>query len=77
MQLKRQDLDGAERSLREAVKHGGGELAVAHYYLGGIYWGRKDYRRAADELETYLRLAPDAENAARVRATVKELRSKI
>lgn len=75
--LKRQDLDGAEKSLTAAVKHGGGEMAVAHYYLGGIYWGRKDYRRAADELETYLRLAPDAENAARVRATIKELRSKI
>jgi Flp pilus assembly protein TadD len=75
--LKRQDLDGAEKSLREAVKHGGAEMAVAHYYLGGVYWGRKEYRRAADELETYLRLAPDAGNAARVRATIKELRSKI
>ena len=52
------------------------ELAKAHYYLGGIYWGNREYSRAADELETYLRLAPHAPEAAKVRETIKELRSK-
>jgi len=74
--LKRQDLDAAEKALQEAVRLGRDEIPVAHKYLGGIYWGRKDYQRAADELETYLRLAPDAEDASRLRATVKELRGK-
>jgi Tfp pilus assembly protein PilF len=74
--LKRRETDEAERELRAAVTTGGGEIAAAHYYLGGIYWGRQDYKRAADELETYLRLAPDAPEAARVRSTVKELRAK-
>jgi Flp pilus assembly protein TadD len=74
--IKRRDLAEAERQFKEAVGRGGGEIALAHYYLGGIYWGRQDYRRAADELETYLRLAPDAPDAVRVRSTVKELRAR-
>jgi Tfp pilus assembly protein PilF len=74
--LKRHELDGAEKELKSAIEFGGDHIAVAHYYLGGIYWGRQDKKRAADELETYLRLAPDAADAARVRATIKELRAK-
>lgn len=74
--LKGHDLDAAEQEMREAVRLGRGEIALAHKYLGGIYWGRHQYQQAADELETYLRLAPEAEDAARLRATVKELRTK-
>ncbi|MDT5296584.1 MAG: hypothetical protein QOJ76_3464 [Acidobacteriota bacterium] len=74
--LKRHELDGAEKELKSAIEFGGDQIAVAHYYLGGIYWGRQDHKHAADELETYLRLAPDAADAARVRSTIKELRSK-
>lgn len=74
--LKRRALDEAEASLQNAIKNGGESMALAHYYLGGIYWGRKEYGRAADELEIYLRLEPEAENAKRVRATIKELRKK-
>ena len=74
--LKRHDLDGGEKELKSAVTLGGGEMALAHYYLGGIYWSRHEYKQAADELETYLRLAPNAEDAAKTRATIKELRAK-
>jgi Tfp pilus assembly protein PilF len=75
--IKRREMAEAEKELRAAVAAGGpGGVAAAHYYLGGIYWGRQDYRRAAEELETYLRLAPNAPEAERVRATVKELRAK-
>jgi Flp pilus assembly protein TadD len=68
----------AERELKSAIELGGNQLAVAqsHYYLGGLYWRKRDYRRAADELETYLRLAPNAPGAERVRVTIKELRAK-
>jgi protein O-GlcNAc transferase len=69
-------LDEAEKELQRAVTLGGDQIGLAHYYLGGIYWGRREYRRAADELETYLKLAPQAPDAERVRNTIKELRSK-
>lgn len=66
----------AEKELRRAIDLAGTQLGLAHYYLGGIYWGRGEYRHAADELETYLRLTPNAEDAERVRGTIIELRSK-
>jgi tetratricopeptide (TPR) repeat protein len=80
----------AERELKSAVESSGNQLGLAHYYLGGLYWkmaeeidpardhDRKllEYRRAADELETYLRLTPDAPDAERVRGTIKQLRAK-
>jgi regulator of sirC expression with transglutaminase-like and TPR domain len=51
-------------------------VAVAHKYLGGIYWGLRDYKRAANELETYLKLVPKAADAERTRAAIKDLRTK-
>jgi tetratricopeptide (TPR) repeat protein len=66
----------AEKELRLAIDLGGAQIGLAHYYLGGIYWGRGEYRQAADELETYLRLTPNAQDADRVRGTIRELRSK-
>ena len=66
----------AEKELRRAVELGGSQLGLAHKYLGGIYWRSGEYRHAADELETYLRLTPNAHDGERVRATIKELRSK-
>lgn len=74
IQLKR--LEEAEKELQRAVKLGDAEVSLAHYYLGGIYWGWRKYREAADELEMYLRLTPQAANAEQVRHTIKELRSK-
>ncbi len=74
--LKRNSYEEAERALQSAIASGGESIAMAYYYLGGIYWGKHEYRKAADALETYLRLAPQAENAARLRATIKELRAK-
>jgi len=29
-----------------------GETALAHYYLGGIHWRKREYEQAADEFET-------------------------
>jgi Tfp pilus assembly protein PilF len=52
------------------------KLAQAHRYLGGIYWGRQNYRQAADELEKYLKLAPKASDAEKIRETIKQLREK-
>lgn len=69
--------DEAEKELRRAIETGGTSLSQAHYYLGGIYWRKKEYNRAVEELETYLRLVPNAPDAERIRATIKDLRTKI
>ncbi len=66
----------AQKELETAASSGKQEVAMAHRYLGGIYWGRNDHKRAADELEVYLKLEPKAPDAERTRAAIKELRSK-
>lgn len=74
--IRRREFEEAEKELKTAVEVGGDEVPYAHRYLGGLYWNRHAYKQAADELETYLKLVPDARDAPRLRATVKELRSK-
>lgn len=66
----------AEKELKTAIESSNDQLSIAHYYLGGLYWQIRQYHRAAEELETYLRLAPNAPDAQRVRGTIKELRAK-
>lgn len=66
----------AEAELRRAIELGGPKASQAHYFLGGLYWKAGNFRQAADELETYLKLEPKAANADKVKTTVKELRSK-
>lgn len=68
--------DEAETELRRALTIGGDNLSLPHYYLGGIYWHKGEHKRAADELEKYLQLAPKAHDSERIRATIKDLRSK-
>jgi Tfp pilus assembly protein PilF len=67
----------AETMLQKAVAIGGDKAAKAHYFLGGIYWRAREYPRAADELERYLQLDPKAANAEKIRATIKDLRTKL
>lgn len=66
----------AERELLQAVKLGGERpaTALAHRYLGALYNERGDDARAASALETYLRLAPDARDAAQVRAILEGMK---
>ncbi|HKZ01849.1 MAG TPA: tetratricopeptide repeat protein [Pyrinomonadaceae bacterium] len=70
------DYDQAEKELVRAIRLGGTNIGLAHYYLGGLYWRKKEYKLAADELELFLRQSPNSPEAARVRQTIKELRSK-
>ena len=74
--MSEQKFDGARPEFEEAIKNGGDKLALAHKYLGGIYWRNKKYREAADELEKYLKLEPNVDEAAKIRDTIKELRHK-
>jgi Tfp pilus assembly protein PilF len=68
--------DEAGKELQSALHIGGDNLPLPHYYLGGIYWRNGEHKRAADELEKYLQLVPKAPGAERLRATIKDLRSK-
>lgn len=66
----------AQKELEMAAASGKAEVAMAHKYLGGIYMGNKDYKRAADELELYLKLTPKAPDAEKLKSTIKDLRSR-
>lgn len=68
--------DDAEQELLRALTVGGPRLGLPRFYLGGIYWQRREYQKAAAELEKYLESAPTAPNAEKVRGTIKELRAK-
>jgi tetratricopeptide (TPR) repeat protein len=69
-------LDEAQQELETAISTGGENLAQAHRFLGGLYWKKSEYRRAIDELESYLRLTPNAPDAELVRDTISKLRAK-
>ena len=69
-------LDDAEQELLKATASKSVEVAQAHRYLGGIYWGKRDYKKAVDELETYLRLVPNAADGEKIRQIIKDLRVK-
>jgi Flp pilus assembly protein TadD len=66
----------AEKEFKSAIDSSSNQLPLAHYYLGGLYWRRNQYGLAADELETYLRLAPNTQDAEKIRGTIKTLRAK-
>ena len=68
--------DEAQQELETAISTGGENLAQAHRYLGGLYWKKNDYGRAIGELESYLRLTPNAPDAELVRDTIRQLRAK-
>jgi predicted Zn-dependent protease len=74
--VKQRKLDEGEKELTRAASSNREDISMAHYYLAGIYWGKRDYKRAADELETYLKLTPKAPDAEKIRGTIKDLRSK-
>jgi Tfp pilus assembly protein PilF len=64
----------AETELQHALKLGGPSTPLAHRYLGALYFDRGDDARAAAALTEYLRLAPDAADAAQVRAILAGLK---
>lgn len=65
----------AEKELLSSVKLGGDEMKEAHRYLAIIYSSRGDKKRAANELKTYLRLAPTTPDAEQLRSVIKQLES--
>lgn len=66
--------DEAELELNSAIRLGGDQMKEAHRYLGAIYHARGDDPRAISQLETYLRIAPNADDAESVRQLIKQLK---
>jgi Tfp pilus assembly protein PilF len=69
-------LDEANKELEMAIASHSTEVALAHRYLGGVLLEKRDYRRAADQLETYLKLQPKAADSEVLQQKIKELRNK-
>ena len=75
--LRQSKFEESEKELLTATQANAAQLGMANYYLGGIYWRKKDYPRAVEQLEKYLASTPNAPDAERVRATIKDFRSRI
>jgi tetratricopeptide (TPR) repeat protein len=67
--------DEAEKEFQLAIKLGGNEMNEAHRMLANMYLANDDYKRAADELEIYLRLTPKASDAEHLRQVLAQLKS--
>lgn len=76
VQTKLGRMDIAEQAFLKAIEIGGNRAAKAHYMLAGVYWATQDYKRAADQLELYLKLDPSAKDAMKTRESISELRKK-
>jgi Flp pilus assembly protein TadD len=71
--------DEAQKELTESLSLGGEPMAAsfkeAHRLLAIIYSIRGDRKRQAAELEAYLKLAPDAPDAEKIRELIRQLRA--
>ena len=76
MLIKFKAYEEARKELELAISNGGENLALAHKFLGGVYMSTHKNKEAADELEKYLKLEPKAPDADKIKASVKDLRSK-
>ncbi|MDQ3816486.1 MAG: tetratricopeptide repeat protein [Acidobacteriota bacterium] len=68
--------DEAEKELQRAIAIGGEEANLAHRYLGALYIELGERERAITELETYLKLMPNAQDANQIREIIKGLLEK-
>jgi tetratricopeptide (TPR) repeat protein len=64
----------AEKELLASVELGKEEMKEAHRLLAIIYTSRGARKQAADELEAYLKLAPDAPDAEKLKDMIRQLR---
>jgi tetratricopeptide (TPR) repeat protein len=69
-------LSGAVAALLKADQFSNGKFADAHFQLARVYKDQNKFRESAEALEAYLKLRPDAENAAEIRQIIKTLRER-
>jgi tetratricopeptide (TPR) repeat protein len=72
--VKTRKYDEAQTELEFAVKNGGGNIALAHRFLGGLYQRANRNKEAAEEFETYLKLDPKVKDAEIIRGMIQKLR---
>ena len=65
----------ARSELLKALELSGGKSLGAHLQLARLYEKIGERRKAAEELEQYLKLAPDDKRAENIRAAIKALRN--
>ncbi|MEJ7623852.1 MAG: tetratricopeptide repeat protein [Pyrinomonadaceae bacterium] len=74
-QRKNKDYPDAEKSMIRAKKLSGNKLADASWNLALLYvYNIKDKRRAAEELENYLKIRPDHPNADQLKKLISQFR---
>ena len=66
----------AEQALRQALKIDAEAAMTAHVYMADIYTRDRQYKQAADELQTYIRARPNAPNADRLKKMEADLRGR-
>jgi tetratricopeptide (TPR) repeat protein len=64
----------AEKELLASLELGKEDMKEAHRLLAIIYSSRGAKKQAADELETYLKLAPNASDAEQLKETIRKLK---
>jgi len=69
-------LDEGQTELENSLKSNSPEVALAHRYLAGIFLERREYNRAADELDVYLKLVPKAADFDLLSRKAHELRDR-
>ncbi len=74
--LRQHDVEGAEKSVREAIRlDRSGHMPRAEYVLAAVLLEKRDRTGAIEHLERYLKLDPQAANAASVRTWIAKLRA--
>jgi tetratricopeptide (TPR) repeat protein len=75
--LMRNDLDVAQKAFETAKElNGGKSLPVIHRLLGRIYLKKDMEKEGIQELEMYLKLAPKAQDAEKVKKEISDTKAK-
>lgn len=75
--VMKNDYDIAQKAFEKAKElNGGKSLPAIHRYLGRIYAVKGMEKEAVQELETYLKLAPKAQDAEKVKKDISDIKAK-
>ena len=75
--VMKNDLDVAQKAFETAKElKGGKSLPAIHKYLGRIYMRKDMEKEAVEELETYLKLVPKAQDADKVKKDISDIKAK-
>lgn len=75
-QLRVSAVDKAEVAFKRANELTKGKVAEIHLLLADLYSDQKRYAEAANELELYLKTAPDKADDAKIEELIKQMRAK-